>query len=249
MRIVVGLKRGEVAAALALIFLTALAPSARADEQPGFLAVQADAYAHYREAAFYARTGNTTVAALALDEFIVKWSALVAKFADKPPAEYAADARWNDTLREVLARAETGLDALDEDDPDAAKDAIGPIRAILGDLRRRNGVVTYSGHVDALGAAMDVLARYRKEVKDLGDAATVAMVREQAAIVAALFEKCRSEAAPEVAVDPEFKRLVDGADESMGKLRKSLETGDILLFRIGIGELRSYERIMFLRFG
>jgi len=57
------------------------------------------------------------------------------------------------------------------------------------------------------------------------------------------------EAAPEVTGDPEFKRLINGATESMGKLLKSLETGDILLYRIGIGELRSYERIMFLRFG
>jgi hypothetical protein len=103
--------------------------------------------------------------------------------------------------------------------------------------------------VNALGAAMDVLARYRREVKDLGDATAVAMVREQAAIVEALFEKCRDQAAREVATDPEFKRLVDGAAESMGKLLESLETGDILLYRIGIGEMRSYERIMFLRFG
>lgn len=240
----------KILAALVLVFQVVLAPSSgRADEPVGFTAAHADAYTHYREAAFYVRSGNIAVAGLALDEFIVKWSALVGQFADNPPAEYAGDAGWKDTLREVLTRAETGLDALDEDDPEAARDAINPIRGILGDLRRRNNVVTYSDHVDALGAAMDVLARYRKEIKDLGDAATVAMVREQASIVAALFEKCRAEAAPEVAADPEFKRLVDGADESMGKLRESLESGDILLYRIGIGELRSYERIMFLRFG
>jgi hypothetical protein len=173
----------------------------------------------------------------------------VEAYADSPPADYAGDTNWKKTLQEVLARAETGLDALDADDPEAAKDAINPIRDILGDLRRRNNIVTYSDHVNALGAAMDVLARYRREVKDLGDATAVAMVREQAAIVEALFEKCRDQAAREVATDPEFKRLVDGAAESMAKLMESLETGDILLYRIGIGEMRSYERIMFLRFG
>jgi hypothetical protein len=239
----------SLTATLALIFLTVLAPSGRAGDEPGFVVVQADAYAHYREAAFYARTGNAAVAGLALDEFIVKWTALVEAYADSPPADYAGDADWKNTLHDVLTRAETGLDALDADDPDAAKDAIGPIRGILGDLRRRNNVITYSDHVNALSAAMNLLSRYRKEVKDLGDAKAVAMVREQAAIVEALFEKCRDQAAREVATDPEFKRLVDGAAESMGKLLKSLETGDILLYRIGIGELRSYERIMFLRFG
>jgi hypothetical protein len=239
----------RLTAALALIFLTVLAPSGRANDVPGFVVMQADAYAHYREAVFYTRTGNTAVAGLALDEFIVKWAALVEAYADNPPADYAGGADWKNTLQGVLTRAETGLDVLDSDDPETAKDAIGPIRGILGDLRRRNNIVTYSDHVNALGAAMDVLARYRKEVKDLGDAEAVAMVREQAAIVEALFEKCRDQAARKVATDPEFKRLVDGAAESMGKLLESLETGDILLYRIGIGELRSYERIMFLRFG
>lgn len=228
--------------------LFTLAPAGLADGTD-FPTAQADAYAHYREAVFYTRTGNTAVAGLALDEFVVKWAALVARFADSPPAEYAGDANWKDTLQEIMRRAETGLDALDADDPETARDAINPIRGILGDMRRRNNVVTYSDHVDALGAAMDRLAQYRKEVRDMGDAEAVATVREQAALVEALFEKCRSEAAPEVAANPEFKRLVDGADESMGKLLESLETKDPLLLRIGIGELRSYERIMFLRFG
>ncbi len=237
------------AAALALVFLTVLAPSGRAGDAPGFVLDQADAYARYREAAFYARTGNVAVAGLALDEFIVKWTALLEKYANHPPADYAGDAAWKDTLQDVLGRAETGLEALDAGDPEAATDAINPIRNILGDMRRRNNVVTYSDHVNALSAAMDVLARYRREVRDLGDASVVAMVREQAAVVEALFEKCRDQAAREVATDPEFKRLVDGAAESMAKLQESLETKDLLLYRIGIGELRSYERIMFLRFG
>jgi hypothetical protein len=237
------------AAAMVALLTALLAPTALFADDPDFQSAYDGAYEHYREASFHGRTGNTPVAALALDEFIVKWSALEARFADSPPAEYAGDANWKTTLGKILARAETGLNALDADDPEAAREAINPIRGILGDLRRRNNVVTFSDHVDALSAAMDVLARYRREVKDLGDAEMVAMAREQAAIVAALFEECRSEAASDVVDDPEFKRLVDGAAESMEKLRESLETGDILLYRIGIGELRSYERIMFLRFG
>ena len=238
-----------VAAVAGLLWGAILAPSALDADEADYRILHDAAYAHYREAVFHGRTGNTAVAALALDDFIVKWSSLIERFGDSPPVEYAADSGWKDTLRDILARAETGLTALDADDPDAARDAIDPIRAILGDLRRRNNVVTYSDHVDRLSAAMDVLARYRREVKDLRDASVVAMVREQATIVAAMFEKCRSEATPEVAVNPGFTRLVDGADASMGKLLESLETNDLLLFRIGIGELRSYERIMFMRFG
>ena len=231
-----------------LAFMFLLAPTPFADG-PDFQAVQADAYAHYREAVFHARTGNVTVAALALDDFVVKWTALVEAYAERPPADYAADADWKTTLQAILDRARTGLDALDAGDPEAARNAIDPIRGVLGDLRRRNNVFIRSDLVDELSAAMDVLARYRREVKDLGDAATVAMVHEQAILVQALFEKCRTEAAPEVAGGPEFERLVDGAAKSMGRLLESLDTKDIRLYRIGIGELCSYERIMYLRFG
>lgn len=214
-----------------------------------FHSALADAYTHYREAAFYSRSDNTPVAGLALDEFVVKWTAVVEHFADSPPPEYAGDARWGETLRDILAHAESGLEALDSDDPKAAREAIGPIRGMLGELRRRNGVVIWSDLVDELSAAMDVLARYRRDVKDLDDTGTVAKVREQAAIVAALFERCRKEAAPEIAGEPEFIRLIEGANESMGRLQTSLETKSLRLYRIGIGELRSYERIMYLRFG
>jgi hypothetical protein len=216
---------------------------------PDFQAAQSEAYAHYREAAFYTRTENIPVAALALDEFVSKWSALVRRYADDPPPAYASDPRWKATLQEILARARTGLDSLDAGEPEAAAEAIGPIRAMLGDLRHRNNVASFSDTVDALSAAMDVLARYRKDVRNIKDPATVKKIGKQADVVEALFEKCRDEAGPEMSDDPEFKRLISGAAESMAKVRNSLKTGNLRLFRIGSGELRSYERIMFLRFG
>ena len=241
-------RRGMLAGIGCVVAGLAMALPARADG-PDFRTVQAVAYAHYREAVFYTRTGNTPVAGLALDEFVTKWAMLVQGYADSPPPEYATDAKFGDTLRDVLARAEEGLEALDADDPDTAGEAINPIRGIFAELRRRNGLVTWSDLVDELSAAMDILARYRREVKELDDAGTVAMVRDQAAIVAALFERCRKEATPEIADDPEFKRLISGAAESMGRLLESLNTKSMRLYRIGIGELRSYERIMYLRFG
>jgi len=226
-----------------------LAPVTLLAAEPDFHATYDDAYAHYREAFFHSRTGNTPVAAIALDEFVVKWTALVARFADDPPPEYANNGVWKSALQDILGRAERGLDALDEDDAETAREAINPIRTILGDLRRRNGVVSYSDTVDALSTEMVLLARYRKSVKDMSDTAAIALVHEQARIVEAIFEKCRAEATPAMHADPEFKRLADGAADSMAKLLRSLETRDSRLMRIGIGELRSYERIMFLRFG
>lgn len=220
-----------------------------ASELGAFNDAFADAYGHYRQAVFYGRTGNVAVAALELDEFAAKWSALAIRFGDDPPDAFAGDTAWNDTLSSIGEIARQGLEAFDAGDVAAATQALAPVRGIAGELRRRNGVTVYSDDVDELSAAMDVLAGYRRDVKDLGEPEAAAKVTRQAAVVSYLFEKCDARAPDAFRNDPEFRRLVDGARESMDKLRASLRTRDIRLYRIGIGELRSYERILFLRFG
>ena len=239
-------RRRAVSLAAAIIFC--ILP-ANAGEVAAFNEAFAGAWGHYRQAVFYSRTGNAAVAALELDAFTDKWSALVARFGDDPPDAFAGDAAWQETLQSIGAIAEEGLEQLDAGDLEAAKATLAPIREIAGELRRRNGVAVYADDVDELSAAMDVLAGYRREIKDLGDAEAVARVTRQAAVVAYLFEKCDARAPAATNDDPEFRRLIDGARESMGKLWAALDSGDIRLYRIAIGELRSYERILFLRFG
>ncbi|UCH73272.1 MAG: hypothetical protein JSU82_13055 [Rhodospirillales bacterium] len=231
------------------IFVGVLPHRAEAGDLGAFNDAFADAYRPYRQAVFYARTGNIAVAALELDSFLAEWSGLASRFAANPPDAFSDDGQWADTLDAIAAAGRAGLEHLDAGDSEGAGRALAPIRQMASELRRRNGVTTYSDDVDELSAAMDVLARYRREVKDLGDADVVAKVAKQAAIVEYLFGKCEERAPRSVATDPEFRRLVDGARESMDKLWTSLKSGDMRLYRIGIGEVHSYERILFLRFG
>ena len=231
------------------ILLGVLPQQVLASELGAFNGAFADAWGHYRQAVFYGRSGNVAVAALALDEFVAKWSALTARFGDDPPDAFAGDRAWKDTLDSIGAIARQGLEQLDAGDVESAGQTLAPIRGIAGDLRRRNGVTVYSDEIDELSAAMDVLARYRREIEDLGNPEDLALVTRQASVVAYLFDKCNAQASAAVKGDPEFRRLIEGARESMDKLWASLRSGDIRLYRIGIGELRSYERILFLRFG
>ncbi len=233
----------------AAILFGATIQAAGAGELRAFNTVFADAWSHYRAAVFYGRSGNVAVAALELDEFVNQWSALTARFGKAPPDAFADDGSWQATLESISTAARQALARFDAGDAEAAGKILQPIREIAGDLRRRNGVTVYADDVDELGAAMDVLARYRREVTDLADAEARDMVSRQAAVVAYLFEKCDARAPAAIRDDPEFRRLITGARDSMAKLRTSLQTGDLRLYRIGIGELRSYERILFLRFG
>ncbi len=220
-----------------------------ASELASFNGAVADIYGHYRQAVFYTRTGNAAVAALELDEFVAGWEAVIEKYGAAPPDAFADDRDWVAALSDVRAGAALGLAALDRGDLEAAADSLAPVRGMLGDLRRRNGVITFSDHVDELSAAMDVLARYRGEVDDLSEDATAELVGRQATIVEYLFDQVRRHAPPSVAGNAEFVRMLDGVGESMTRLRRGLRERDIRLFRIGSGELRSHERMLFLRFG
>ena len=67
--------------------------------------------------------------------------------------------------------------AIDAGNPEAAGSALQPIRGSLADLRRRNGVTTFSDRVDAVSLAMEALAPFRKGTLDLNDAATLQELR------------------------------------------------------------------------
>ena len=233
----------------AAVLLGVLSQPAGASDLRAFNDAFADAWGHYRQAVFYGRSGNSAVAALELDDFIAKWAVLAARFGDDAPDAFADDGAWKETLESISAMAGQGLEQFDAGEAEGAVQTLAPVRGIAGDLRRRNGVTLFSDDVDELSAAMDVLARYRSEIKDLGNEESAAKVARQAAVVAYLFDKCDARAPAAIKGDPEFWRLIDGARESMDRLWASLRTGDIRLYRIGIGELRSYERILFLRFG
>ena len=84
---------------------------------------------------------------------------------------------------------------------------------------------------------------------DFADKAQVDAMLRQAAVVSYLFDRCEARASEEILAHEEFRRQIDGARESLVKVWKAAETGDLRLLKIGIGEVRSFERILFLRFG
>ncbi len=236
---------------LAILLVSAVWPTAAgASQLSAFNSAVADAYGHYRQASFYLRrSASPDIAALELENFIEKWQAVVESFADAPPDAFADDPQWDETLREIASRAETALAALDSGDAEAAEETLLPVRGLFGDLRRRNGVTTYSDIIDALSAEMEAFLKHRRNPPDFSDRAAVDAMLRQAAVVGYLFDRCAARAPGELQANAEFKRQIDGARESMEKVWKAAETGDLRLLRIGIGEVRSFERIMFLRFG
>lgn len=233
---------------LALAVLTG-APAVQASDLGDFNDAVADAYDHYRAAAFYFRTGNSAVAKDELTAMQDAWAEIAARFADSPPDAFTDDPHFADVLDEVSDRVQQAIEAADVGATTVGADALAPIRALLSDLRRRNGVVVFSDHVNALNQQMERLWRYRHNPPALDDPAEVDAVVGEAAVYAYLLQRLREGAPQEVKERADFQRLMEGTGESVARIPVALREGDEETFINTLRELISFDRMLFLRFG
>jgi len=232
-----------------ICFLWPADQAVRANDLSDFNASVAAAYAPYRGAVSYLRTGNAGLAALELESAAENWRKLEARFAKTPPDAFADDPAWRMTLKDVGERLDQGLAATDTGDLEAAKQLLSPIRGQLGGLRRRNGVAVFSDRVDEMTDAMDRLWRFRHQPPDFAEPAELQELRSGAAVLGYLFRRCGQEAPAEVRENPSFQRLSEGAALAVERLWRAIEGRDERLLINTLRELRSFERMMFLRFG
>lgn len=235
---------------LLLAAITGLnSPASKAAPVHDFHSAVADAYAPYREASFYLRTGNPMVASFGLQDMNDKWSAIIKKFAKSPPGIYAADTSWESSLIEIGKRIQDGLAATDAGDLKAAQQNIAPVRKILSDLRARNGVFLFSDRVDRANAAMEAIWTFRHNPPDFSNPDEVNDLRQKTTLMTYWYERCRDTATPQVKNDPQFKRLVDKTLYSLGRMWVAIgEKNQLSVINI-LREMRSSDRLLYLHFG
>jgi hypothetical protein len=228
----------------ALLCLWALLPGpAAADEATdAFHAAVAGAYRSYREAVHYHETGNVDLAELALDEFVAAWKAVEARYAGKPPPAYAKDAAFAETLAAIGGKAASAVGAA----PAEALFALRPIRADLAALRKRNSQTVFSDCVDAMNAAMDRLWAYRQKPPG---AKEVPAFKAAVQAATAQYRRCLDEAPAPLRDAAEFRRLLEGALASFARLEAAGEAVNAELVVSLLRELRSFDKLIWLRFG
>jgi len=236
-------------ALVAVCFLWPAGQAVRANDLTDFNLAAAAAYAPYRGAVSYLRTGNAGLAALELEAARENWRKLVARFGKTPPDAFADDPAWRATLKGVGEALDRGLAAVDAGDIEAARQLLAPVRGQLGELRRRNNIAVFSDRVDEVTDAMDRLWRFRHEPPDFAQPGELQELRSSAAVLGYLFQRCSQEAPAEVRTDASFQRLSEGAALAIERLWRAIEDRDERLLINTLRELRSFERMMFLRFG
>lgn len=232
--------RGLRLVSAALGLMAALAAPATADDATdAFHAAVADAYRQYREAIHYHETGNADLGDLALEQFVADWKAIEARYAASPPPGYANDAAFAEALTAIEGKAASALGSA----PAEALLALQPIRADLAALRKRNGQHVFSDCIDAMNAAMDRLWEYRRKPPDAKKLpAFQAATRE----TAARYRDCRDAAPPALRESAEFTRMIDGALGSFARLEAATDAELIVSL---LRELRSFDKLIWLRFG
>ena len=214
-----------------------------------FNKVVADAYGFYREAFFSLQTGNPQVASLELEKMSVSWKNTIKRFGTTPPEIYSEDPLWKSTLETVDKTIVRGLAETIKGDPERARKILRPIRKMLSELRRRNGVFVYSDTVDKANAAFINLKKFRYNPPDFNVVEEVDQLRQSLATTVYWYKQCVKNAPAALIKNPEFRRLMDDSLYSLSRvwiaIANKKEPNLISILR----GLSSSDQMLFLRFG
>jgi len=241
------------AAVLGLSFLLCLSAMAARPAAAGSLAdfnaaVEA-AEAHNRVAIGYLRTGNGDLASIAFDKLRTAWGDLTQRFSGKRPDVFDNNRLYGIVFTDISARLVTADLMLKSGRPDVARQALEAVRGDLYRLRKSAGIVVLADCIRDSNDAMVALLAYNKHELDWNDPQTGIGLAGKAAIYGYVLEHCDSMASAAVRKDPDFRRLVDGARESLTHIPKAIATRDSNLVHRVLIELRAIDNLLSFRFG
>ncbi len=223
--------------------------AASADDLADFNAALESASSHNRVAIGYLRTGNADLAALEIERLRDSWTRLVERFSGKRPEAFDGNQLYGNLFTVVSARL-VGADLmLKTGRLDAARNSLDAIRGDLYDLRKASGIVVLADCVRDANAAMDALMAYDDRALDLNNIETRKEIAAKASSYGSTLGRCDGIANETVHKSPEFRRLVDGAQASLGLVSKAVATRDTDLLHRVLIELRSFDNLLAFRFG
>ncbi|MDD3041645.1 MAG: hypothetical protein PHW56_01650 [Methanosarcinaceae archaeon] len=111
-----------------------------ASEEAYFKTLMQSANSNYVKALLSTGKKDFNASEKALEALTYDLKSVETRYVKPPPAPYAADETWPETLGEALKISENSRDFLRENDIEAAHLALEPMRALFLDLHRRNGI-------------------------------------------------------------------------------------------------------------
>ncbi len=229
-----------------LILAFVIAGAARADDLADFNAAVETASTHNRVAIEYLRNGNADLAATELDHLREAWAQVGER---TRPAVFAGDPLYTIVMTDIATRLVTAELLLATGRIDNARQALLGIRKDLYDLRKSAHITVLADCVRDANIEMDKLITYDARLQELGTAAFDTGFAQSAKVYADILSRCDATADEPTRKNPEFRRLIDGTQASLGKIRAAIEDKDADLLHRLLPELRSFDHLLAFRYG
>lgn len=205
------------------------------------------AYPAYRAALFRTNTKSQAESEQALSQARAGWQAVIERFGGKPQPPYDRDPAFSRTLSQVAAVYEKADAQVRAQHLAEAHETLEEARDLMAELRRRNGVVVYSDHMNAYHAQMEHLLG--EGPKQLAAAQGFMLVMAQLGTLEYLARELRNQALPSMTSDAEFPALLNAVEGSLARLRSALLAQDGPAASKAIGQLKGPYSRLFMRFG
>jgi len=206
-------------------------------------------YTAFRTAVSYLRTGNAGLASLDLAEASDEWDAISASAKNETPTAYAKDPALKETLDEVSLLLRKTLALAESGEAKQAYKTILPVRGLIYDLRQRNGQRVYADCITDMNAVMDEMYIYRHNPPDFNNADVLSHTSKVQTQYRKVLEECITMAPASYSENPEFIRLTQGTKQSTEIMAEAIKAKNAASYISILRELRSFDRIIFFKFG
>lgn len=226
-------------------FCAVSALPAHAGDIADFDTALANAWAHCRDALYQSRPGGGDQPATseALAAFVAAWDELEERWGDAPPPHYSEDVTFSHELAQVgevgrraAAFARTGRVG-------QAHAALSQIPALLAEMRRKNGIETYTDHLDAFAEALAEITDDSFDTPELSPRQVVLLVKHVGAL-AYLGERLEKRAPARLAGDEAFLALLETLNAELRSLEAAAIAGQRTPVRAVLSDIRrTFERL------
>ncbi len=231
---------------LSLAIMTVLWSGAVQAADPVTDAVNA-AYAPYRAALFRTNSQSQPESALAMAQARQVWQALIDRYAAQPPIPYDRDPGFGASLQAVRKVYDQATEEIGQGKLAQAHETLEQARDLMAELRRRNGVIVFSDHMNAYHAEMEHLLEQQQSLTHSPQALLTLIKR--VGVLEYLAGRLRSEAPASLLGQPEFMEALQALETSVTVLQRAAMKQDAAAAREALGRLKGPYSRMFLKFG
>lgn len=205
------------------------------------------AYAPYRAALFRTNSKAQAESEQAMAQARQAWQAIVDRYAAQPPIPYDRDPGFSASLQAVTKVYEQAAGEIGQGKLVQAHETLEQARDIMAELRRRNGVIVFSDHMNAYHAEMEHLLEQGPTLTSSPQAMLTLVKR--VGVLEYLAKKLRSEAPKALQGDADFTAALQALETSVATLHRAALNQDAAAAREALDRLKGPYSRMFLKFG